>query len=162
MTQSLTFMTHVERDAAFKKSAWGKALSGGADLGIQFFGDVTLAAGKAGQALKASKLGQGALRNSDAVAQAAEEITKAQYGEANRFTKVIDDFTANNSMYALNHPMVKSSNNPGLLAHLLGDSVDRDETALILRSALETLQLWMNLHYNVHISQMPLRQLVEI
>ena len=126
----------VERDAAFKKSAWGKALSGGADLGIQFFGDVTLAAGKAGQALKASKLGQGTLRNADAVAQAAEEITKAQYGEANRFTKVIDDFTANNSIYALNHPMVKSSNNPGLLAHLLGDSVDRDETALILRSAL--------------------------
>ena len=126
----------AERDAAFKKSAWGKALSGGADLGIQFFGDVTLAAGKAGQALKASKLGQGALRNADAVAQAAEQITKAQYGEVNRFTKVIDDFTANNSIYALNHPMVKSSNNPGLLAHLLGDSVDRDETALILRSAL--------------------------
>jgi hypothetical protein len=32
--------------------------------------------------------------------------------------------------------MVRSSSNPGLLAHLLGDSVDRDETALILRSAL--------------------------
>jgi hypothetical protein len=36
----------------------------------------------------------------------------------------------------LNHPMVKSSSQPGLLAHMLGDSVDRDETALILRSAL--------------------------
>ncbi len=32
--------------------------------------------------------------------------------------------------------MVRSSSNPGLLAHLLGDSVDIDETALILRSAL--------------------------
>jgi hypothetical protein len=32
--------------------------------------------------------------------------------------------------------MVKSSSNPGLLAHLLGDSIDRDETALILRSAM--------------------------
>jgi len=32
--------------------------------------------------------------------------------------------------------MVKSSSQPGLLAHLLGDSVDRDETAMILRSAL--------------------------
>jgi hypothetical protein len=32
--------------------------------------------------------------------------------------------------------MVRSSSNPGLLAHLLGDSIDIDETALILRSAL--------------------------
>jgi hypothetical protein len=51
-------------------------------------------------------------------------------------TKVLDDFTKNDSAYAINHPMVKSSSNPGLLAHLLGDSVDIDETALILRSAM--------------------------
>lgn len=125
-----------ERDAAFKKSAWGKWLSGGADLGVQFFGDVTLAGAKLGAAVKASKLGVGELNNADTVAKAAEEITKAQYGEVNRFTKVIDDFTANDSVYALNHPMVKSSTQPGLLAHLLGDSVDKEETALILRSAL--------------------------
>lgn len=125
-----------ERDAAFKQSAWGKFASGAFDLGIQFFGDVSLAVGKVGKAVKASELGVGQLRNTDAVARASQDITKAQYGEVNRFTKVIDDFTANDSMYALNHPMVKSSNNPGLLAHLLGDSVDRDETASILRSAL--------------------------
>ncbi len=125
-----------EREAAFKKSAWGKYLSGGLDLGIQFFGDVSLAAGKVAKIAKASELGVGTLKNADAVAKAAEDITKAQYGEVNRFTKVIDDFTKNDSMYALNHPMVKSSNNPGLLAHLLGDSVDTEETALILRSSL--------------------------
>ena len=51
-------------------------------------------------------------------------------------TKVLDDFTKNGSDYAISHPMVRSSSNPGLLAHLLGDSVDIDETALILRSAL--------------------------
>jgi hypothetical protein len=126
----------AQRDAAFKKSAWGKGLSGGFDLGIQFFGDVTLAAGKVAKGLKASQLGVGKLNNANAVAKAAEDITKAQYGVNNRFTKVIDDFTANDSIYALNHPMVKSSSQPGLLAHLLGDSVDRDETAMILRSAL--------------------------
>ena len=125
-----------QREAAFKKSAWGKVASGGVDLGIQFFGDVTLAAGKALKIAKASELGVGALKNADAVAKAAEDITMAQYGVNNRFTKVLDDFTKNDSVYALSHPMVKSSSQPGLLAHLLGDSVDKDETALILRSAL--------------------------
>ena len=125
-----------QREAAFKKSAWGKALSGGLDLSIQLVGDVTLAAGKALKVAKASELGVGKLTNADAVAKAAEDITKAQYGEVNRMTKVLDDFTANDSAYAISHPMVKSSSNPGLLAHLLGDSIDRDETALILRSAM--------------------------
>lgn len=125
-----------QREAAFKKSAWGKALSGGLDLSIQLVGDVTLAAGKALKVAKASELGVGKLSNADAVAKAAEDITKAQYGEVNRMTRVLDDFTANDSAYAINHPMVKSSSNPGLLAHLLGDSIDRDETALILRSAM--------------------------
>ena len=125
-----------EREAAFKKSAWGKFASGSLDLTAQIFGDVTLGAAKATKVLKASELGVGKLKNADAVAKAAEDITKAQYGETNRFTKVINDFTNNDSTYALNHPMVKASNEPGLLAHLLGDSVDTDETALILRSAL--------------------------
>ena len=125
-----------EREQAFKKSAWGKVASGAFDLGIQFFGDVTLAAGKGVKVLKASELATGYLKNADVVAKAAEDITKAQFGVKNRFSKVIDDFTAKDSTYALSHPMVKSSSQPGLLAHLLGDSVDRDETALILRSAL--------------------------
>jgi hypothetical protein len=125
-----------QREAAFNKSGWGKALSGGFDLSIQLVGDVTLAAGKGIKALKVSELGVGKLSNADAVAKAAEDITKAQYGEVNRMTKILDDFTANDSAYAISHPMVKSSSNPGLLAHLLGDSIDRDETALILRSAM--------------------------
>jgi hypothetical protein len=125
-----------QREQAFKKSAWGKYTSGGFDLGLQFFGDVTLAAGKVAKVAKASTLGVGKLTNADAIASAAEDITKAQFGVNNRFSKVLDDFTERDSVYAISHPMVKSSNNPGLLAHLLGDSVDRDETALILRSAL--------------------------
>lgn len=125
-----------EREQAFKKSAWGKFASGGVDLVAQLFGDVTLAAGKAAKAAKLSELGVGKLTNADAVAKASEDITKAQYGVNNRFSKVLDDFTKYDSAYAISHPMVKSSSNPGLLAHLLGDSVDKDETALILRSAL--------------------------
>ena len=125
-----------EREAAFKKSAWGRAASGGIDLVAQFFGDISIVGGKAAKLAKASELGVGKLTNANAVAKAAEEITKAQYGVNNRFSKVLKDFTDNNSTYALSHPMVKSSSNPGLLAHLLGDSVDLDETALILRSSL--------------------------
>jgi 5'-deoxynucleotidase YfbR-like HD superfamily hydrolase len=125
-----------EREAAFKKSAWGRAASGGVDLVAQFFADLSIVGGKAAKLAKASELGVGKLTNANAVAKAAEEITKAQYGVNNRFSKVLKDFTDNNSTYALSHPMVKSSSNPGLLAHLLGDSVDLDETALILRSSL--------------------------
>ena len=126
----------AQRDAAFKKSFWGKTLSGTFDVGVQAIGDVTLAAGKALKVLRASEFAQGIVRTADDAAMAAEDITRAQYGVKNRFSKVLDDFTANDSAYALNHPMVKSSSNPGLLAHLLGDSIDKDETALILRSAL--------------------------
>ena len=125
-----------EREAAFKNSAWGKYSSGGVDVVAQLFGDVSIGAAKGISVLKESALGVGKLNNANAVAKAAEDITKAQYGVQNRFTKVLDDFTKNDSTYALSHPMVKSSSNPGLLAHLLGDSVDVDETALILRSAL--------------------------
>ena len=125
-----------EREQAFKKSAWGAGLSGSIDTLAQIFGDVTIVGAKAGAAVKASKLASGTLKNADIVAKAAEDITKAQYGEVNRFTKPIEDFTNNNSIYAINHPMVKSSDQPALLAHLLGESKDKDTTALILRSSM--------------------------
>ena len=125
-----------QREQAFKKSAWGKWGSSGTDLVAQFFGDVTLAGGKVAKAIKVSELATGFLKNADVVAKASEDITKAQFGVNNRFSKVLDDFTNNGSAYALSHPMVRASNQPGLLAHLLGDSIDRDETAMILRSAL--------------------------
>ena len=125
-----------QREQAFKNSNWGKALSGSVDTLAQIFGDVTIVGSKAAKVLKASELASGVLKNADVVAKAAEDVTKAQYGVKNRFTKVIDDFTKNDSIYAINHPMVKSSDQPALLAHLLGQSADRDTTALILRSAM--------------------------
>jgi len=124
-----------EREQAFDKSAWGKWASGTVDTFAQIFGDVTLVAGKGVKVLNASQLASGVLKNSDVVAKAAEDLTKAQYGETNRFTKVIEDFTKNDSIYAINHPMVRASDQPALLAHLLGESVDKDTTALVLRTA---------------------------
>jgi hypothetical protein len=58
-----------QREQAFKKSAWGKWTSGTFDLGVQLFGDVTLAAGKAAKVLKASEVGVGKLTNGDAIAK---------------------------------------------------------------------------------------------
>ena len=126
-----------QREEAFKNSAWGKATSGTIDAYGQLGLDVSLGAGRAIKAAKASTLGVGAIRTADDAAQAAEDITKAQVaGVKNRFTKPLEDFTKNDSLYALNHPMIKSSSNPGLLAHMLGESTDVNTTAEILRSAL--------------------------
>ena len=126
----------AQREQAFKKSTFGRFASGLADTGIQFAGDVTLGLGKGLKVLKASEYGVGAIRTADQAAAAAEGITKAQAGETNRFSKILDDFTNNDSTYALKHPMVQSSHEPGLIAHLLGESTDKDTTAEILRSAL--------------------------
>jgi hypothetical protein len=125
-----------ERDMAFNQSSWGKTQSGLLDTTALFTGDVTLGASKVLKVAAASTALKGTLRTADDVAKAAEDITKAQYGVKNRFTKPIEDFTANNSIYALNHPLVRSSNQPALLADLLGESTDKELTALILRSSM--------------------------
>lgn len=126
-----------QRDAAFKDSMFGELTSGALDFGIQFAGDVTLGLGKGIKILKASEYGVGAIAgNADKAAHAAEQITKAAAGEKNRFSKLLTDFTKGDLTYALSHPLVRASNEPGLLAHLLGASKDEGTTALVLRTAL--------------------------
>ena len=125
-----------EREEAYKKGTFASNISGTYDIEMAIFGDVSLAAGKVGKIVKASELAQGTVSNADKVAKFAEDITKAQYGVKNRFSPILEDFTKNDSVYALNHPMVKASDQPALLANLLGASKDVDNTALILRSAL--------------------------
>jgi hypothetical protein len=126
----------AERKNAFYDSTFGKVQSGLIDFAGQFALDVTLVAGKGIKVAGQSVAAKGTLKTADDVAKAAEAITKAQYGVQNRFTKVLEDFTANDSVYALNHPLVRSSNQPALLAHLLGQSDQVENTALILRSAM--------------------------
>lgn len=125
-----------EREEAFKKGTFASFASGTYDVEMAIFGDVTLVAGKAAKVVKASELAQGVVKNADKVAKFSEDITKAQYGVKNRFTPILKDFTKNDSLYALNHPMVQASDQPALLASLLGASKDIDNTALILRSAM--------------------------
>ena len=126
----------VQRKAAFKDSMFGMLGSGALDFGIEFAGDVTLGLGKGVKALKASEYGVGAITNADKAAHASEQITKAAAGEKNRFSKLLTDFTKGDLTYALSHPLVRASNEPGLLAHLLGASKDEQTTSEILRTAL--------------------------
>jgi len=127
----------AQRQQAFERNLFGKVSSGTIDVAKQFTLDFLNVAGIAGKTLKASKYGIGEIATADQAAQAAEDITKAQLGKVeNRFTKPLEDFAKNDSIYALNHPLVKSSNNPTLLAHLLGDSKTTDEVGDVLRSAL--------------------------
>jgi hypothetical protein len=125
-----------QREEVFKNSMYGKVYSGSADLVAQLFGDVTLIGGKGLIAVKAGEKGVGLIRNSNDAINAIQDIRLAETGIANRFTKVINDFTANDSVYAINHPMVVSSNQPGLLAHLLGQSKTTEETSRILKASL--------------------------
>ena len=88
------------------------------------------------------QFGNSAVVNKIVAGDSIEDITKWLRNSPEgrdlrkRLALTSDDFTKNDSSYAISHPMVKSSSNPGLLAHLLGDSIDIDETALILRSAM--------------------------
>lgn len=126
----------TQRDETFKKNIFGRVTTGSLDLGKDLALDVTLGAGKVLKVLKASELGVGAIKTAEDAAKSAEDITKAQNGVKNRFTPVLQDFAKNDKTYAINHPMVRSSSNPGLLAHLLGDSNDTEQVGTVLRAAI--------------------------
>ena len=127
----------AQRQQAYERNLFGKYTSGTIDVTKQFTLDVLNVVGLAGGALKASQYGIGAINDAESAAKAAEDISRAQLGgEKNRFTKPLEDFAKNDSIYALNHPMVKSSNNPTLLASLLGESKNIEEVGDVLRSAL--------------------------
>jgi len=126
----------AQREETFKKNIFGRVTSGSLDVYKDFMLDVTLGGSKVLKALKASELGVGAIKTAEDASKAAEDITQAQNGVKNRFTPVLQDFAKNDKTYAINHPMVRSSSNPGLLAHLLGDSKDTEQVGTVLRAAI--------------------------
>ena len=125
-----------QRDQVFKKSLFGRLTSGSFDFAVQIFGDVTLVGGKAVRVAKASEYGVNALKNSDLIIKAIDDIKLAQQGTVNKYTRAIKDFTENGVDYALARDLVKSSDDPTTLAYLLGKSTDENQTALVLRMAL--------------------------
>jgi len=124
-----------EREQAYKKSLYGRVVSGTGDITAQVVVDPTLVGTKIFAPIKAAKV-IGAINNGDDALNAINLISKAQSGEVNKFTSVLDEFAKNDTTYALNHPFLSGSDNKPLIASLLGQSKSPDEVGLVLRSSL--------------------------
>ena len=124
-----------QRDQAYKKSLYGRIVSGTGDVIAQVLVDPTLVGAKIAAPIKATKV-LGAIRNGDDALNAINLVTKAQSGEVNKFTSLLDEFANNDSLYALNHPFLSGSDNKSLIASLLGQSKTADEVGLVIRSSL--------------------------
>jgi hypothetical protein len=124
-----------QREQAYKKSLYGRVVSGTGDIAAQILVDPTLVGTKALAPVRAAKV-LGSINNGQDAYKAIQGITKAQSGEVNKFTSVLDEFAKNDTTYALNHPLLSGSSNKSLIASLLGQSKTADETGLVLRSAL--------------------------
>lgn len=113
--------------------------SGIGDTGIQIFGDVAIVGGKAAKLARESSLITNKITNAQKSAKAINEIADAvdpSLGVVNKYTKPIQDFTANGAEYAYNHPMIRKSPMRDTIAYGLGQSTSDYDTALILRAAL--------------------------
>ena len=124
-----------EREQAYKKSLYGRYVSGVGDVTAQVLVDPTLVAGKVLAPLKAAKV-IGAINTGEDALNAVNLITKAQSGEVNKFTSVLDEFANNDTAYALGHPLLSGSDNKPIIASLLGQVKTPDEVGLVLRSSL--------------------------
>jgi hypothetical protein len=115
----------TQRDKAFKSSIYGAITSNVGDVGAQLGLDVTLGASKLIKAGTAA----------DDSFTAIKGINAAHAGEANKYSKMAEDFAANTDLWALNHPWVKKSNDISTTSHLLGAASTKEE-ALYTMSAL--------------------------
>jgi hypothetical protein len=124
-----------QREQAYKKSLYGRIVSGTGDIIAQVLVDPTLVGTKILAPVRAAKV-LGAIRNGDDALNAINLVTKAQSGEVNKFTPLLNEFADNDSLYALNHPFLSGSDNKPLIASLLGQSKTADEVGLVIRSSL--------------------------
>jgi len=115
----------TQRDRAFKSSLYGKITSGIGDVEKQLFLDPSLIVGKA---IKVAKM-------ADDSFTAIKGIDAALAGEVNKYSKLGDDFAANDGIYALNHPWIGKANDPASSSYLLGVTSTKEE-ALHTMSAL--------------------------
>jgi len=114
-----------QRESAFKSSIYGRITSGIGDVEKQLFLDPTLIAGKAVKVARAA----------DDSFTAIKSIDAALAGETNKYSKLAEDFAANDGIWGLKHPWVNKSNDIATTAHLLGTAATKEE-ALYTMSAL--------------------------
>ena len=134
----INFENEAEVDKFFSTGA-PRFWSGIGDTGIQIFGDVAIAGGKAAKLARESSLITNKVTNAQKAAKAINDIVDAVdpvNGVANKYTKPIQDFTANGAEYAYNHPMIRKSPMRDTIAYGLGQSTSEYDTALVLRAGL--------------------------
>ena len=124
-----------EREQAYKKSLYGRVVSGTGDITAQVLVDPTLVGAKLFAPIKAAKV-LGSINDGQDAINAINLVTKAQSGEVNKFTPLLNEFANNDSLYALNHPFLSGSNNKPIIASLLGQVKTADEVGLVIRSSL--------------------------
>ncbi len=113
--------------------------SGIGDTSIQIFGDVAIAGGKAAKLARESSLITNKVNNAQKAAKAINDIVDAVdpvTGVVNKYTKPLEDFTANGAEYAYNHPMIRKSPMRDTIAYGLGQSTSTYDSALVLRAGL--------------------------
>jgi hypothetical protein len=118
MDSDFNIYNEKERDRAFKDSVIGRVTSGFFDTTVQLFGDVTIVGGKLSMAA----------RKADDAFGAIQDIRAALSGVENNYAKLADDFAANGTTWAMNHPWVAKGNNQATSAYLLGISATREES----------------------------------
>lgn len=132
-----------EREAMFKKNMLGKVTSGALDLGITLFGDVTIAGGKAAKAFRASELVTDTIKSADDIERIGKDIYSAidaldpATGVArNKYNDFADMMVEADIFTARNHPLVKNSSNPDLLATAFGVSKDQKTAMNVLLASI--------------------------
>jgi hypothetical protein len=124
-----------EREQAYKKSLYGRVVSGSGDIIAQVLVDPTLVGAKLFAPIKAAKV-LGSINDGQDAINAINLVTKAQSGEVNKFTPLLSEFANNDTAYALGHPFLSGSNNKPIIANLLGQAKTPDEVGLVIRSSL--------------------------
>jgi hypothetical protein len=111
-----------QRNEAFKKSLYGRVLSGSIDTVAQFVGDVSIVGGKAMVAYKAADTAKDTIIALRQVRSGVLDDKVAQ-----RYDALADDFANNDITWALAHPWVKASNNEASVGYLLGITQTKEE-----------------------------------
>jgi hypothetical protein len=107
-----------QRKEAFSRSVFGRAVSGSIDTIAQFALDPTLGIAKSVKVI----------RSVDDAWEAIQGIRAARAGDViNDYTKLAEDFAANDSMWAAAHPWVRATNNETDVAYLLGQTRTKEE-----------------------------------
>jgi hypothetical protein len=122
MDSNFDIYDEKQRNEAFKKSLYGKVLSGSLDTVAQFVGDVSIVGGKAMVAYKAADKSKDAILALRQVRGGVLDDKVAQ-----KYDLLADDFANNDIAWALAHPWVKASNNEASVGYLLGITKTKEE-----------------------------------